>query len=400
MGTRCSHYASLRVTDHDGSTFKNIVKNIAEQGLLKFVQQRKAPVLLAIFILFWVTALIGFAKVGWLATWGMVDVPGIYPPFHDMRSIQGALSSIAAGYDPHIYNPGDPAGRVMDYPSVWIVIAKVFRFGNETSFMTFVSTFIFAYLFSCCVLLKKSPSLYLLLAMLSGASLLAVERGNNDLVVFSLVTAALHLRWDRIKAGIALLAVILKIYPVFALYGFFRRNVKLLVLTAISSAIYLMFILREIAVIKLGNTANGGFAYGVQLGAMLLAAICVILMIASYLLWKTGVVERVFLNESGDYEREMFLVGGSLYFVTFFLSLNWDYRLIFLLFCLPYFQSLKSRSLRHIVSISVVLAMNVLLISNLGLAGLVINQLCKFLLFFAIFIALNHELQRDVQRAR
>lgn len=365
---------------------------MAKSGVFDFVRQKKGQVLLTIFILFWAAILIGVGKVGWVAAWGMLHIPAMYPPFADMRSIQGALASISAGYDPQIHNPGDPWGRAMNYPDVWITIARIFRFGNETSFMIFVSVFVFGYLYSCYTLLKKSPSIYLLLAMLSGASLLAVERGNNDLVIFSLMAAALHMRWDKIRPAIVLLAVILKIYPVFAVYGFFRRNIKLLVGATILAAIYLMFNLDEMILVKSGNTASGFFAYGVQLNAVMMAGLLLVLVLASYALAKTGVAGKVFANQSGEYEKDMFIVGGSLFVATFVLSINWDYRLIFLLFCLPYFQLLKNKLVLHAASASVLLAMNVLLMVNLGQYAIIANQLCKFFLFAVVFAALSHEL--------
>jgi hypothetical protein len=372
------------------------VESMAKLNVLDLAQQKKGPILLGILILFWAVLLVCIVTAGWGTTWGMLRLPTMYPPFADMRSVQGALLSIAAGYNPQIYNPGDPWGRVMNYPGIWVDIARVFRFGNETSFMIFVSAFVFGYLYSCYTLLKKSPSVYLLLAMLSGASLLAVERGNNDLVIFSLMAAALHLHRDKIKSTIVLLAVILKIYPVFVVYGFFRRNTRLLVATTILASIYLAMNLKEMMLAKSGNTASGFLAYGVQLNAVMMAGLLLILVLASYALAKTGVAGKVFANRSEDYQREMFIVGGSLYIATFVLSINWDYRLIFLLFCLPYFQSFKNRLVLHASSVSVLLAMNVLLMVNLGPYAIIANQLFKFFLFAVVFVALSHELSSRV----
>jgi len=365
---------------------------MVKPGLLDFARQKKGPVLLVIFVLFWAAILICIAKFGWVATWGMLHIPTIYPPFADMRTIQGALASIAAGYDPQIHNPGDPWGRVMNYPGVWIDIARIFRLGDEASFLFFVVTCIFGYLYSCYTLLKNSPSVYLLLAMMSGASLWTVERGNNDLVVFSLMAAALHLRWDKVKSLIVLLAVMLKIYPVFAVYGIFRRNIKLLVVTTVLAAIYLILNLNEMMLAKSGNTASGDFVYGVQLDAAGLAGLFLVLVLSGFVLGKTGIAAKLFANSSGEYEKELFIVGGSLFVATFVLSINWDYRLIFLLFCLPYLRLLKSKLLLHAASVSVLLSMNVLLMVNLGQAGIIANHMCKFFLFAVIFVALNHEL--------
>lgn len=332
------------------------------------------------------------AYAGWVITWAMLRVPTMYPPFADMRTVQGALASISAGYNPQIYNPGDPWGRVMNYPSVWIDIARIFRFGNETSFILFVSTCIFGYLYSCYTLLKKSPSVYSLLAMFSGASLLAVERGNNDLVIFFLMAVALHLRWDWVRSIIVLLAVVLKAYPVFPIYGFFRRNIKLLIVTTMLAAIYLMLNLNEMMLVKSGNTASGNLAYGVHLDAIQMVGLLLILVISTFLFGKTGVAGKLFANGCGEYERELFIVGGSIFVSTFILSMNWDYRLIFLLFCLPYFQLLKNKLVQHVSSVSVLLSMNVLLMSTLGQFAIKASQMSKFFLFVVIFVALSYEL--------
>ncbi|MBY0379068.1 MAG: hypothetical protein K2P99_01565, partial [Burkholderiales bacterium] len=39
-----------------------------------------------------------------------------HPVFGDMRVIQGSIDSYNAGFNPHIFNPGDPWGRLMNYP--------------------------------------------------------------------------------------------------------------------------------------------------------------------------------------------------------------------------------------------------------------------------------------------
>ena len=280
----------------------------------------------------------------------------------------------------------------MNYPGIWIDIAKSFRLGNETAFLSFVSVCILGYLYSCYTLLKKSPSVYSLLAMISGASLLAVERGNNDIVIFSLMAVALHLRRDWMRSIVVLLAVVLKVYPVFSIYGFFQRNIKLLVLTALLSAIYLICNLNEMILIKSGNTAFGFLAYGVHLDTIKTVGLLLVLVFSSYLFWKTGVAAKWFANGNDEYARELFIVGGSIFVATFILSMNWDYRLIFLIFCLPYFQSLNNRLVKHVSSVSVLLSMNVLLMHSFGRLAINASKISQFFLFAVIFVALSYEL--------
>lgn len=360
---------------------------------------RTKSVLLILFLLCWSTIALCIAYYGWSITWETLFIPSGSQPFADMRSIQGALFSVSTGHNPQVDNPGDPWGRVMNYPSVWIDIAKFLGFENETNFMLFVSGCMLGYLYSCYTLLQKFPSVYMLLAMLSGACLLAVERGNNDLVVFSLIVAASHIRLDWVRSFIVLSAIILKIYPIFSIYGFFQKNIKVLAVTAMLAAIYMMVNYDEMLLIKSGNTASGYFTYGIHLDAILTVGLLSILILLIILLIKSGIADGLLINKCSEYERELFIIGGSIFVSTFVLAENWDYRLVFLLLCLPYIQSLKNKFILHITSVCVLFSMNVLLMDISGpfmdILGPFIDttiEMSKFYLFVAISIAVTHEL--------
>jgi len=44
------------------------------------------------------------------------------------------------------------------------------------------------------------------------------------------------------------------------------------------------------------------------------------------------------LEQKHDFPFHLMLVGAAIYVGTFILSSNWDYRLIFLIFCIPFLQ--------------------------------------------------------------
>ena len=88
----------------------------------------------------------------------------------------------------------------------------------------------------------------------------------------------------------------------------------------------------------------------------------------------------------------MFLVGAYVYVGTFFLSSNWDYRLIFLMLCVPYLMSLDDRYLRSLISVSLIIAFNQLpLHFVLGPTGVGVNILSKLILavFFTVIIMVD-----------
>src|SRR5262249_24953523 len=73
------------------------------------VLQRRAPFFLYVAVTVTLAGCVVY--FGWVRTWSSVYVPTMYPPFADMRVIQGAVRSVEHGYDPRIANVGDPWRR-------------------------------------------------------------------------------------------------------------------------------------------------------------------------------------------------------------------------------------------------------------------------------------------------
>lgn len=67
------------------------------------------------------------AALGWTPVWQTLGLPSMSPPFADLRTVQGALATLAEGGDPRIANPGDPWGRAFNYPPVWLAVARALR---------------------------------------------------------------------------------------------------------------------------------------------------------------------------------------------------------------------------------------------------------------------------------
>jgi len=87
-----------------------------------------------------------------------------------------------------------------------------------------------------------------------------------------------------------------------------------------------------------------------------------------------------------------YLIGSLIYIASYSLTSNWDYRLIFILLCIPFLHSLSSPIIKYFSLCSVILAMNQLILTKLaGRAGMSINIVAKlalFTLFAAILIKL------------
>jgi hypothetical protein len=143
------------------------------------------------------------------------------PWFIDSYAVLAASDAVRAGIDPFGSNPLDIYNRAHSYSSWWFHLGDL-GLTRQDNFLlggSWVALFLAAGL-----LLLRPPGLRALLlgaaVLLSPAVLLAIDRANNDLVIFILLTAGLlPLRdsaWPRIAwfALMTLLATGLKFYPI------------------------------------------------------------------------------------------------------------------------------------------------------------------------------------------
>jgi hypothetical protein len=341
------------------------------------------------------------AFFGWTPTWHALLIPTASPPFADLRTVQGALTSLHAGLNPQIANPGDPWGRAMNYPFIWIEIGKLFHFENESCYLISVSTYILFYLTCCFLFLKKYPNSWVFLAMFSGASLLAMERGNNDLVVFSLLFGAGFLPSLWIGTSFLILATILKIYPIFSFPVLIGRW-KFFTLLILLGLFYALLIYDQIEAIRSATPISYSMAYGApSISALLkkwtkanvsfLIIDAILVFIAIKLYFSLRNAEKMLKSACNDREMNFFLIGGGVYVCSFIVSSNADYRLIFLTFCIPYICLLKNTTWKKIILWSVLISTNQILLitifKNFGLAINVVAKSIVFVSFIVIFIS-------------
>jgi hypothetical protein len=138
--------------------------------------------------------------------WGLDRVLGLWnvrilePCCSDLRSILAAGESRAAGFDPLVENPADPWGRPMNYPGIWEVLSACGLNGSHAVTLGIGLAAVFAVAVAVFPARRTNAvtCTLLLATVLSPASLLAVERGNIDLVVFVLLALAILLgnNWD------------------------------------------------------------------------------------------------------------------------------------------------------------------------------------------------------------
>src|SRR5215831_2500360 len=155
------------------------------------------------------------------APWRTIGVDALKTKFEDMQSVTSSWDCTRRGIQAFPNNPCDPQGRPANYPRLWTHFG-VFGLGlGDTVALVF-------YLSALLVpgrLSLREGVLYAAL-LLAPATLLGVERGNVDLLMFALVALGVGVVRRSSWAGAApiVLAGVLKLFPAFGLAVLVRRR--------------------------------------------------------------------------------------------------------------------------------------------------------------------------------
>ncbi len=279
-------------------------------------------------------------------------VPVLSPSFADMRCVTSGLDAARAGYDPIRKNPFDHWLRPMNYPRIWLFLSKT---GISEKYTEIIGIFL-AFCFYCC-LYKLIPSinsswevLIYALLILSPAMILGIERGNNDLVIFILLSIAV-VDFSRKKwffYTMILFCSLIKLFPIFAFLAAFKESCKvflrILIIFGSIFGFYILFIWKDILLLYKVTPRPDHFSFGHQVifhnfkhlfdqGSIdfiswlsTFAVLFLAFLMAKYSRWNLQAKPNHIIP---------FCIGTGIYLGTFLIGRNWDYRLMFLLFCVP-----------------------------------------------------------------
>lgn len=308
------------------------------------------------------------------SAWRTFGVPALSPSFADTRTITHSIECTEMGYDPYITGRCDPWGRRYNYPPIWLELGKL-SLGPATTNIAglFIASF---FLFTLLLLnnLRRWPSsMIMVLALLSPPILLGIERGNTDLLIFSLICLLFYFfnqnsRRDfvGISAGAVFLTV-LKVYPVaiVALLIQIRRDVLIAIFVSLISVAALILLSGDQFAHFLANQfgqASISRSFGSPVLPLRLTNMyhdAVLRVLSTTLAACTGLLALWFalrdkkfsaflptLNTNTAVGR-VAMACNFVYLFSFLLQTNFDYRLVFLLpFVLLSLQQFES-SLDH-----------------------------------------------------
>jgi hypothetical protein len=309
---------------------------------------------------------VAVARAAWgVDLWPYLGVKSAPTLFFDARNVGAAADCWAQGYDPLYENPCDPWHRVIVYPRVWLL----FHFVGFTQDRTLLFGAIFVALFLGSLLwlvgrLTLGQGAIVAAAVASPAVMLAIERGNVDLLLFAVFVLAV-LAWrarERVtpylSPGLIVAAALAKFYAAFALPAYWLtgdRRARWAVPAGVAvMGAYVLLTLDDVR--QLMTSPEGGllYSYGARIligdlyhrfapggwggGNLLAQAIAVIplgLLAATVWVWVRRRVTPLAAMERMSPTVLAFHLGALTYLGTFAARKNGDYRLVFLLLTLP-----------------------------------------------------------------
>jgi hypothetical protein len=192
-----------------------------------------------------------------------------------------------------------------------------------------------------------------------------------------------------------ILATLLKIYPLLVIPAFLK-NLKTTIAMTAGVGLMIFLLWSELSSIRSATPISAGLSYGslsIAAAAQKYLNITVpstvyslIFLVISLVIVTTQKTRELLATINlGSNEETLFLVGSCVYIGTFILSSNWDYRLIFLLFCAPLVLKLELKILRYCLLAALLIAMNQQPMGAMfGKFGYAINILSKTFLLIVL----------------
>lgn len=282
-------------------------------------------------------------------------------PFLDTDTVLSAIRCLRKGVDVFVVNPCDYLGRVYDYSPLWLTLAafpmtlgwlQPIGFGVDVAFL--------AALFLLPAGRSWRDVALITFGVASSATVYAIERGNNDLVIFILAAGAATLACRSPMARIvgymfALLAGLLKYYPMTLMALATReRPRRFFAIAAASIACVALFVAiaghdlaRALRLIPTGPylsdmfgsiTVAGGLTQLIGWQAPIGAALHGTMIVMAILIGvRLGRRDRIMRDvaQLSEHERAFLLAGVMLTCGCFFTAQNIGYRVVHLVLLLP-----------------------------------------------------------------
>lgn len=305
--------------------------------------------------------LLGYRGATGGTPWATVGVAPGAVSFEDLRSVTSSWDCARRGIDPFPTNPCDPfAGqatgirRAANYPRLWTSFSHLgLGEGDTVPLGVAIGVLFFAAALAVPGPLGLGEGAAYGAVLLAPATLLGVERGNVDLLMFALVVAGVLLvRRSPWAAAVPIaLGGVLKLFPAaaLALFARSRRRLPAGVAAAAVLVAYGLLTLSDIRTLRsvIPRAVVNSYGAAVPVQALHDAGVSWaqtgaevrwlrIGLLALGLVLAAGLLTRVRLDRAGGGLRlDAFWAGAAVYAASYAFGNNFDYRLAFLVLCVP-----------------------------------------------------------------
>ncbi len=323
----------------------------------------------------------------WLNSWGFLKVPAMWPAFADIDFILRSVQCKQMGHDPFVNNPCDINGTIYQYPAVWLNIFELLNIDNLHNFKIFVFISITFYLFCYCFIFEITKNYFnkfiLILLFFSLSSLLLIERGNIDHIIFIFCLLTMVSRNYYFEATVIFFNTYLKVFPFFNFVYLFKK--KFLITFLISLITIVIIYKASITTYPIPNdsTNNSFLALSQAFGVITILEGAFKILEKKYLFninFETKTLVRLLFvgiffvisiilffigskkyhnstsNIPHNYEK-LFILGSSIYVGRYIFLSNFDYSLVFLILTVPYISRVNKVE-NYIYSIILVIIFN------------------------------------------
>ena len=367
----------------------------------------KKNFILYLFFSLIILIVLSITTKGWLATWIYLKIPSMLPPHFDLRFYQYPAIAIDSNRDP-LFATNDVWSQYLGqdwkgHQRYYLPIFKLSHFLNfhkEVYFLIFANLIIINFIICIYKLIKlKKNSFWILILFFSGSTFLGIERTNNDLIIFCL------LYWAAVFPNIfgaifIFIATYIEFWPMVSGIAFIKKKIKILLFFGL--VIFILYFHKTMFSESALAIVNDWFSFGSKSTSITIERyfstkinhiyISLFLIFLSFLTFikKLNLLKLEFNRNPNDLSERLFLIGSSIFCGLYIMQSNYDYKLIFLIFCVPYISLLKNKFNKYFLLISMILSSNLnLLLGNTKWTGMglnvLINVISKNILFIIIF---------------
>jgi len=313
--------------------------------------------LAGVLVVLFFAALLSYRGVTGTTPWATVGIEPGDKSFVDLRSVTSSWDCEHRGIEAFPNNPCDPFHRPANYPRVWTRLG-IFGLGegDTVPLGVAIGVLFFAAALAVAGPLTLGEGAVYSGALLAPATMLGVERGNVDLLMFVLVVLGLLLLRRSPWAGAApiVLAGALKLFPAFALAPFvrLRRRSAALAASVVVLGAYAAVTLNDIRTLRhvIPRVVVNSYGAGVVVEALRLAHVSWVQSAGEVRYVRLAVLALGLLlalallrvrrsaaagDAGGELRLDAFWAGAAVYVGTYVFGSNFDYRLAFLLLCVP-----------------------------------------------------------------